>query len=122
MKYSIAALILPLLAAGPAAPEAQSPSAAQQPAAYVYNGTVQTVRSDPGTVDVITGVGEALRMVHMNVVSTTTIEAAGRRLTLGELKPGDVIHAECRLTAQGMVADKIERVPPGGSPRGDTKP
>jgi hypothetical protein len=110
MKRLMAVLLIPLLATASTAQGAEQRPASQQPAAYVYNGTIHVVRAEPGTVDLITGVGSALRMVHMNILPTTTIEDAGRRLTLGDLKPGDVIHAECRLTPQGMVADRIRKV------------
>jgi len=113
MRIRVTALVAALLVVtsralpAPAAPA--RPSA--QPAPYVYNGTVHTVRAAAATLDLITGVGPALRMVHMTVPSSATIESDGRRVTLADLKPGDVIHAECRLTDQGMVAEKIRKPP-----------
>jgi len=29
---------------------------------------------------------------------------------LADLKPGDVVRAECRMTATGLVADRVEKV------------
>ena len=110
MKLVTAVLVIPLLATAPAGPGVARQPASQQPAAYVYNGTVHVVRTESSTMDVITGVGLSLRMVHMNVLPTTAIEADGRRIALSDLKPGDVVHAECRLTPDGMVADRIQRV------------
>ena len=73
------------------------------------------------TVDLITGVGEALRMVHMSVLPATRIETTRGKLTLGDLKPGDVVEAECRVTDKGLVADKIEKLTPEGQ-RGAAAP
>jgi len=116
MTFRITALMLPLLAAsacgGYAAP-APAPAVprSQQGASYIYDGTVHTVRAEAGSLDLITGVGPALRMIHMTVPSSATLEASGKRVALTDLKPGDVIHAQCRLTAQGMVAEAIRVLP-----------
>ena len=116
MRFRIPALMLPLLAAsgcgGYAAPSpAPAAAGSQLGATYRYDGTVHTVRSEPGSLDLITGVGPALRMIHMTVPPSASLEAAGKRVALTDLKPGDVIHAECRLTAQGMVAEAIRVLP-----------
>src|SRR5438552_2887968 len=74
-------------------------------------GTGHTVRAEAGSLDLTTGVGPALRMIHMTVPSSATLEASGKRVALTDLKPGDVIHAQCRLTAQGMVAEAIRVLP-----------
>jgi hypothetical protein len=116
MKFAAAALILPLLAGsgcGGYASSAPGPAvpASQLGASYTYNGTVHTVRAEAGSLDLITGVGPALRMIHMTVPPSAKLEAAGKRVALSDLKPGEVIHAECRLTAQGMVAEAIRVLP-----------
>jgi hypothetical protein len=114
MRIHLPVVLLPLLVAtacGGYASPVQAGPRLQQLAAYTYDGTVHTVRTAPGTLDLITGVGPALRMVHITVPSSATIESDGRRVSLADLKPGDVIHAECRLTDQGMVAEKIRKPP-----------
>src|SRR6266566_3602995 len=62
---------------------------AQRELPYTYQGTVHAVKA--GALDLITGVvGE------------------GASLALGDLQPGDVVRADCRMTATGLVVDKIE--------------
>ena len=82
----------------------------QQAAPYTYQGTIQAVQPKPGSLDLITGVGMALRLVHMQTTSGTRIASGTASLALGDLKPGTVIRAECHPTDQGLVADRIEKV------------
>ena len=82
----------------------------QQAAPYTYQGTIQAVQPKPGSLDLITGVGMALRLVHMRTTSGTRIASGPASLALGDLKPGTVIRAECHPTDQGLVADRIEKV------------
>ncbi len=91
----------------PLALRAASP---QQAAPYTYQGTIQAVQPKPGSLDLITGVGMALRLVHMRTTSGTRIASGTASLALGDLKPGTVIRAECHPTDQGLVADRIEKV------------
>jgi hypothetical protein len=81
-------------------------AAAQQDVPYVYQGTVQAVTS--GTVTVITGMGLALRLVEMRTTPTTSIVSEGAAVALDDLRPGDVVRADCRSTDGGLVADRIE--------------
>jgi hypothetical protein len=79
---------------------------AQQDVPYVYQGTVQAVQG--GAVDLITGVGHALRLVHMRTLPTTEIATANGAASLSVLRPGDIVRADCRKTDAGLVADRIE--------------
>ena len=79
---------------------------AQRELPYTYQGTVHAVKA--GAVDIITGVGEALRLVHMRTQPATAVVGEGASLALGDLQPGDVIRADCRMTATGLVVDRIE--------------
>jgi hypothetical protein len=81
-------------------------AAAQRDVPYVYQGTVQAVKG--GAVDLITGVGHALRLVHMRTLPTTEIATAGGTGALSDLKPGDIVRADCRKTDAGLVVDRIE--------------
>ena len=62
----------------------------------------------PGSVDLITGIGYALRVVHVRTAPVTLIAGEGAAMALTELQPGDVVRADCHMTEQGLVADKIE--------------
>jgi hypothetical protein len=82
----------------------------QQTAPYTYQGTIQAVQLKAGSLDLITGVGMALRLVHVQTTSGTHIANGSAPLALGDLKPGTVIRAECHPSDQGPVADRIEKV------------
>jgi hypothetical protein len=101
-----AALLSSLLAQAPSAPH---------PAAYTYQGTVQAVQPKTASFDLVVGVGYALRVVHMRTSPVTQFARGGARMSLADLKPGDVVRAECRMTASGLVADRVEKVEPSDS-------
>ena len=73
-------------------------------------GTVQAVKADAGYLDVVTGVGLAIRIVHIWAVAETRVAAAGAAVSLTEIKPGDIVRVEYRVTAQGNIAETIERI------------
>ena len=103
-----AALLTSLLAQAPSSP---------QRAAYTYLGTVQAVQSKTASFDLVIGVGFALRVVHMRTSPETQFAAGGARMSLADLKPGDIVRAECRMTATGLVADRVEKVERSDSKR-----
>lgn len=70
---------------------------------YTYQGTVHAVDPKAGTLELIIGVGEALRLVRLRTVPATIFLPP----TLPPLKPGDVVRADCRRTDAGLVADRI---------------
>jgi hypothetical protein len=77
---------------------ARHPQGAAQPgAAYTYRGTVRSFAAKTGSLELITGVGMALRIVQVSVAGL-------------EFKPGDVVRVECHRTAAGLVADHIEKI------------
>ncbi|HEV2086526.1 MAG TPA: hypothetical protein VGR09_15730 [Gemmatimonadales bacterium] len=96
-----AALLSSLLAQAPSSP---------QPAAYTYQGTVQAVQPKTASFDLVIGVGFALRVVHMRTSPVTRFVRGGAKMALADLKPGDVVRVECRMTATGLVADRVEKV------------
>ena len=85
-------------------------SAPVQPSTYTYRGTVHTVQPRAGSLELITGVGFALRLVQMRAVAATRIEKAGVAIALADLKPGDMVRADCRRTTMGLVADRIVEI------------
>ncbi len=85
-------------------------SASQQAAAYTYQGTVQAVRPGARELDVLTGVGQALRVVHIRAVAETELSSAGQAITLDQIQVGDIIRAECHQTNAGLVADRIAKL------------
>jgi hypothetical protein len=85
-------------------------SAPVQPSTYTYRGTVRVVQPGASSLELITGVGFALRLVQMRTVAATRIEKAGVAIALAALKPGDVVRADCRRTSLGLVADRIVEI------------
>jgi hypothetical protein len=80
--------------------------------ALTYQGTVQAVHPKSASFDLVVGVGFALRVVHMRTSPTTQFASERTKLSLANLKPGDIVRAECRMTATGLVADRVEKVEP----------
>jgi hypothetical protein len=93
---------------------AQAPSSLQ-PAPYTYQGTVQAVDPKTASFDLVIGVGYALRVVHMRTSPVTKFVGDGAKLSLADLKPGNIVRAECRMTPTGLVADRVEKVDRSGS-------
>ena len=92
----------------------QAPFSAQH-TAYTYQGTVQAVHAKTSSFDLVIGVGYALRVMHMRTSPGTQITSSGAKMSLADLKPGDIVRAECRMTASGLVADRVEKVEPADS-------
>lgn len=113
MRDSSRAAALAALLLAPALLSAPPPS--QQPS-YTYRGTIHAVEPHAGSLELVTGVGYALRLVQMRAVAATRVDSAGRALSLSALRPGDVVRADCRRTSFGLVADRIEKLG-GAAPR-----
>ena len=97
-----AVLLLPALAHSALARHPQ-PAAAQPAASYTYRGTVRSFTAKTGALELVTGVGMALRNVGISV------PPAARPAGV-DLKPGDIVRVETHRTATGLVADRVERV------------
>src|ERR687888_1516930 len=90
-----AVLLLPAVAHSALA---RHPQPAAQPAAScTYRGTVRSFTAKTGSLELVTGVGMALRNVRVSV--TPAARPAGV-----DLKPGDIVRVECHSTATGLVA------------------
>jgi len=88
-------------------------NSAQATPSYTYRGTIRAINARTGTLELVTGVGLSLRVVEITAARTTRIVTASATPRLAELKPGDVVRAECRRTGAGLVADKIEKLQVG---------
>jgi hypothetical protein len=67
------------------------------------------------TLEVMTGVGHALRLERMKVDPACEISHAGKKAALRDLKRGQVIRIQYRTTPEGKMAQAIETVEiPGG--------
>ncbi len=104
-------LVVPLVTAAPA--DWRTLDSAQAAPSYTYRGTIRAINARTGTLELITGVGLSLRVVQMTTARTTRILTASATPRFAELKPGDVVRAECRRTSTGLVADQIEKLKVG---------
>src|SRR2546427_3675919 len=82
-------------------------SAPVQPSTYTYRGTVHTVQPRAGLLELITGVGFALRLVQMRAVAATRIEKAGVAIAPPDPKPRGMVRARFRPPPHGLLAARI---------------
>ena len=104
-----AILLLPVVTYAPVDRHPQT--AAQPGASYTYQGTVRSFAAKTGSLELIVGVGMALRILQVSVAPAARAggATAARRAGL-EFKPGDVVRVECHRTDAGLVADRIEKI------------
>jgi hypothetical protein len=100
-------LLLSLLSQTPPAPPAAPP--------YVYQGTVQAVQPNTAAFDVITGVGFALRLIHIRTVPATQFTSNQVTVAFSDIKVGDIVRVECRMMDTVMVADRVEKLSAAGA-------
>jgi len=99
--------------------ESRPPFAIQVAATIRVTGTVKVVDQSTRALEVITGIGHALRLVRMQVSPESQITVAGAAGRLDDVKRGDIVHVEYRETAQANVAERIEVVRSG--PQGERR-
>jgi len=100
------------------APPTSTPTEPQAPTgepAYL-NCTVRSVDTKTRTVEVITGVGYALRQYRMSVAPACEISVGGSAADLGKLRPGTIVRVRYQPVPAGpkaparLVATAIETV------------
>jgi hypothetical protein len=74
-------------------------------------------RMEPETqrLEVLTGVGLALRVLRIRCDEATLIQAAGKQVRLASLKRGDLVRVTYRPSVEGYVAIRIEPFPRPGT-------
>jgi len=105
-------VLLSFLACGGARQEASVPGPTRpvNPTSNVLTATCRSMSYDGGTMDVITGLSFALRVVTFQVDEDTEVVIRGERGQLADLAPGKVVRIQYRTTPQGNQADRIEEV------------
>jgi hypothetical protein len=97
------------------AASAAPPSPAATPAATVpsatLTATVQSVDGQARTLQVVTGVGHALRVVKISWKEAPTVKAAAAGAGMSQLKPGDLVRVEYAKALEGNVVKTIELLP-----------
>lgn len=105
-------ILLSFLACGGARQEASVPGPARpgNSTSSVLTATCRSMNYERGTMDVITGLSFALRVVTFQVDEDTEVMVRGERGDLADLAPGKVVRIQYRKTPQGNQADRIEEV------------
>lgn len=78
----------------------------RQPANPYVQGTIHAIRG--GSLDLVTGVGMALRVAHVTAPPTARLAPAG--VPLSALKRGDIVRVQCHWSGKQLVADRIDTV------------
>ena len=90
---------------------AQSPAPATSPGSgsqIALTATLRSVDAKARTLEVVTGVGPALRVVKFSCGERVLVKTAGGNAPLAQLKPGDLVRVEYAKGAEGNVASTIE--------------
>ena len=80
-----------------------------------YEGTVQALKAHPPAVDIVTGVGFALRLITVSTVPATVVDSAGTAIPMAHIQRGDYVRVDCSASATGLVADHIAKLEARGS-------
>jgi hypothetical protein len=108
---SLVSFVAPLALAAQQPTNPPAPPAAPAAAHDTVRGAVRTVDARARTLEVVTGVGLAIRLVRLDVPADVPITAAGvATLALGDLKPGDVVAVSFGIRTAKSVAYSIQRV------------
>jgi hypothetical protein len=79
---------------------------------HSVTGTVKTVDLSGGTLDLVTGVGYALRIQRVRLPAPLKVQGAARESTAVVLAPGSIVRVEFRTTTEETTASKVELVRP----------
>jgi hypothetical protein len=113
LTFSLAVLLSGLVTG--AAPPSPSPTPAASPAASVpsatLTATVRSVDAQARTMEVVTGVGHALRVVKVSWKAPPAVKAAAAGAGMAQLKPGDLVRLEYAKAPDGNVVRTIELLP-----------
>ncbi len=85
--------------------------AGKPPAGLVtFRGTVRAFSTQTGELDLVTGVGMALRIVRIQAAAATRISAGRAGEAKARLRRGDILRVDCHRSAGALVADRITNV------------
>ena len=102
--------------AGSAAPPSPVPTPAAPLPSATLTGTVQSIDAQARTLQVVTGVGYALRVVKLSWKEAPTMRAAAAGAGMSQLKPGDLVRVEYAKAPEGNVVRTIELLPSPAPP------
>ena len=88
-------------------PDSQAPRDASQ----TVVGMVLRVDPESSDLELLTGVGLALRVLRIRCDESIVIQAAGKVIRYSSLKRGDPVRVVCRPAVGGYLAIRIELLP-----------
>lgn len=97
-------------AASTAPPSPAATPSAPLPSATL-TATVQSIDAQARTLEVVTGVGYALRVVKLSWKAAPTVKAAAAGAGMSQIKPGDLVRVEYAKAPEGNVVRTIELLP-----------
>ena len=80
----------------------------RQPSAPSVQGTIHAIQPKSGSLDLVTGVGMALRVVRVTTPTTARLAPAGAPLSA--LKRGDIVRVQGHWSGKQLIADRIDKV------------
>jgi hypothetical protein len=120
MRLSILCFSAFLSGGASAAPPSPAATPAATPAAPLpsatLTATVQSIDAQARTLQVVTGVGYALRVVKISWKEAPTVKAAAAGAGMAQLKPGDLVRVEYTKSPEGNVVRTIELLPSPAPP------
>jgi hypothetical protein len=97
-------------AASAAPPSPAATSATPLPSATL-TATVQSIDAQARTLEVVTGVGYALRVAKLSWKEPPTVKATAAGAGMSQIKPGDLVRVEYAKAPEGNVVRTIELLP-----------
>jgi hypothetical protein len=105
-----------LSGAASAAPPSPAPTPTAPLPSATLTATVRSVDAQARTLQVVTGVGYALRVVKISWKEIPTVKAAAAGAGISQLKPGDLVRVEYAKAPEGNVVKAIELLPSPAPP------
>jgi len=105
------AVLLVGAAASVAPPSPPAPTPAALAASATLTATVRSVDAQARTMEVVTGVGYALRVVKLSWTAAPTVKAAAAGAEMTQIKRGDLVRVEYVRAPGGNVVKTIEVLP-----------
>jgi hypothetical protein len=100
-----------LLGSSSAAPPSPAATPAAPSPSATLTATVQSIDTQARTLQVVTGVGYALRVVKLSWKEAPTMKAAATGTGMAQIKPGDLVRVEYAKAPDGDVVKTVEILP-----------
>ena len=83
----------------------------------VVTGTICRIDTGTGTLELLMGVGHAIRLERIRFQASVPVKSRGKSAALSSLAPGAVCRVECSLVDAHETATAVEVItPPAGHP------